>query len=210
MDHRILTPEESLQISQSRNEEKPRTTTSIILRPGMMKKGRALIAAGLVGMGGGMASGDVEAQQFNFSVNLGQNNSNMIGQNNSNTIGQALAVNLGARLIHQAMAPQKLPPQFSPDAVQVLQSLGLSYSSLPFSIYNGNGTFKLNLPDNGNQQLSLRVEKENENSVVVTSVYLDRTQNNRKMIQRSIIGSVYDPQTKTSKLVAFEIGKQPL
>lgn len=185
IEHRLLTPQESSKISEKSGEEAPQSLSKNILRPKLMNRVKTLAAAGVLAAAGGMIPEDADAQQIQLNVTRGQTNTRLI--------------------YHAPTAPRLVEARVTPEAAQVLASIGLSYKTFPLSIYKQSGEPVVGMPDTKNKQLSLKVERENSNSVVITSIYLDKGDNDQRRIQTTMVGYGVDPKTNQSGILVYRM-----
>lgn len=175
-----------------------------ILRPGMHTKIRALVAAGLVGLGGGLAAGDAEAQQYRYSQNTysGQNQNNTITSANGvvrvgsiDALGKVVAMGAINGVLQGANAPVRVGMQngkpvldvnmhprgpmkimMEPQAQQQLAQLGYTYSGNPPVIYNvSNPSIRINI---GPATTELLVTKSTGSEAVLVDITFVGPNNN--------------------------------
>lgn len=188
-----------------------------ILRPGMHTKIRALVAASLVGLGGGLGSGDAEAQQHQYSQNTysGQNNNTIthatgtVRVSDIKSLGHVVAMGAANSILTGANAPVRVGMQngkpvldinmhprgpmkimIEPGVEQQLAQLGYMYNGNPPVIHSiSDPNIRLNIGP-ATSQLVITKSAGSE-AVLVDITFVDG--NNNQVKQKFIISKGKPP-----------------
>jgi hypothetical protein len=186
---------------------------------------RAVAAATLVGLGGAGLANDAQAQQMQNqwsnqpTTTWGQAGTNQPVRVNRQDLPRVVAGVVGAGIVNQALADSNLPARvgvgpdgrltaqinlntqprlrinISPDAVHVMNQLGLAYEPMPFYIANiRNPSQKINI---GPNTLSVDIQKAGDTNVFLSVVF---NEGDRRVLQKYLIGIDQNGNMMTAEL----------
>jgi hypothetical protein len=191
-----------------------------LVNMGSSKVVRPLVAAGLVALGGAGFTNDAQAQQMqnqwaNQPTTWGQVGNQPVRVSN----GQVLARVIGAGVANRALADSDIPARVgvapdgsltaqinlnaqprlrvnvSPEAIDVMNQLGLAYEPMPFYIANTRDpSQRINI---GPNTLSVDIQKAGGTNVFLSVVY---NEGGRRILQKFLIGVDQSGNMMTAEL----------